>query len=70
MKLDPDEVLVAVPAGAEIPAECRQALESYTTRPILRRAEVGIIYVVASSRVAEIEQLAGLHNVPLKRLAS
>lgn len=61
MKIDPDEVLVGVPADATLPAACREALTSYATRPILRRAGVGVIYVVARSRIDEIEQLAGTH---------
>jgi hypothetical protein len=59
MKLDPDEVLVGVPSDASLPAVCREALMSYATRPILRQAGVGVIYVVAKSRLSEIEQLAG-----------
>lgn len=66
--LDRDEVMVAVPADAEMPTDCREVLESYATRPILRRADVGTIYVVASYRLAEIEAIAARANIPLKRL--
>lgn len=69
MKLGRDEAVIAVPEGAALAAECRAALEAYATRPILRRAGVGVIYVVMGYRVGELVELADRFGVKLERLA-